>query len=70
MAERNIRTPVQRNNDAYVIQLEEPVKKNVTSPIKSPSSIRSPIKLKSSSIENIPPPPSYEEWLQMSTTNI
>lgn len=71
LSERNIVRPVQRNNEenAFVIQLEEPIKKNVTSPIKTPSSIKSPIKLKSSSIETIPPP-SYEEWLQMSTAQL
>lgn len=69
--ERSIR-PIRNNEEsAYVIEMEEPVvKKNITSPIKTPSSLRSPIKLiSSSSIEDIPPP-SYEEWLQMSTGQI
>lgn len=57
--------PQNANQDnAYVIEMVEPVKKNVTSPAKS-LSIKSPIKLKSSSEEF--PPPTYEEWLQ--TTN-
>jgi hypothetical protein len=69
-ADRNNIRPAQNTSaqeNAFIIELEEPIKRiqKITSPS---ASIKSPIKIKTS-FEEIPPP-SYEEWTQMTSGQI